>query len=442
MEFLMAPRLLTILAAAAAMLAAACSSSLQLSPENLQEGSPWPYYHGGASATGCAPAGEFAGRLDVIWETSMAGKPAGPLTLHGGSLAVPSTRNRVEMYETGTGRRSGKIKTKGPVQSGLVAEGGYGYCAVSIGNRLSCFDLRSGDEQWKRFVKETARGAIVAANRLVIGSATGRLTAYDPADGREVWTFEETQDRFMAPPAAGHGLVFQPGVSGFLYALDPNDGTERYRVKVDGPMVGGVAVAELVVGADMPGRVYGIDAQDGTVRWRTDIGAPVWTKPAVAEGRVFVGHSGGELVALNLVDGRVLWRFQAFEVIAASAAVIGRFVAVGTLGGNVYVLDAASGSVLSRRKLEGRIDQAPATDGDRLYLATDRGRVICLGTLPGVAAEQAEAQADDGTESPEAGASGAYRDNPGLTPPAGWTAAGGKAGRAGGGPPGSKAVKR
>ena len=50
--------------------------------------------------------------------------PAGPLTLHGGSLAVPSTRNRVEMYETGTGRRSGKIKTKGPVQSSIRPRSG------------------------------------------------------------------------------------------------------------------------------------------------------------------------------------------------------------------------------------------------------------------------------------------------------------------------------
>ena len=330
MEFLMKVRRFTILVLLpAALLAAGCSSSMKLSSDYFDEASPWPNYHGDTCATGCAPKGEFAGRLDIVWEEQMSGKPAGPLTIQCGVLAVPSTRNRIEMYDVTDGKRLGKIKTKGPVQSGMVQNEDYAYYAVGLGNRVSCFDLRMGNERWKRYIKDASRGSIIVADRLLVGSATGRLTAYDLADGSETWAFTGEDDRFTAPAAAGHGLVYQPGVSGYLYALSPEDGTERFRVKVGGPMVSGVAVTDLVVGADMLGHVFGLDPADGTVRWRTDIAGPIWTKPAVADGRVFVGHSGGELVALGLQDGRVLWRFQTFEVIVASATVLGRYPSPG-----------------------------------------------------------------------------------------------------------------
>lgn len=396
---MMIRRLAILVLLSAALIAAGCSSSIKLGSQYLDEASPWPYYHGDTCATGCAIVGDFSGRLNIVWESEMNGKPAGPLTIQCGMLAVPSTKSRIDMYDIGTGEKLGKIKTRGPVQSGMVKDDEYAYYAVGLGDKVTCFDLRMGTERWERYVKDASRGSIIVEDRLLVGSATGRLTAYDLQDGSSAWVFTGEDDRFTAPAAAGHGLVFQPGAGGHLYALNPEDGAEVYRVKVGGPMVSAVAVTDLVIGADMLGHVYGIDPKDGEIRWSTDISGPIWTKPAVAEGRVFVGHSGGELVALSLLDGRVLWRFQAFEVITASAMVLGRYVVVGTLGGHLYVLDAADGSVLSRRKVEGRIDQSPVTDGDHIYIATDEGKVICLGDRNDAATAQADQRIDSEHES-------------------------------------------
>ena len=66
------------------------------------------------------------------------------------------------------------------------------------------------------------------------------------------------------PATSAGGLVFQPGSSGILYALSPEDGTEQFRVELQGPMVGAVAGAgDLVIGTDLHGHVYGIDAATG-----------------------------------------------------------------------------------------------------------------------------------------------------------------------------------
>lgn len=384
-----------------------CSGGFKLSSEYIATmPSMWPFHHGDAASAGVSPSRGYTGRLDVIWEKQAPGKASGPLTLHDGFLAVPSTKNRIILYDNETGRYLDKIKAKGPVQTGFMVSDSVGCFAVSPGgNRLSCIDLIRSEVLWQRRVKDASRGSIIVADRLLIGSSTGRLSAINLSDGTEAWAFCGEQERFTAPAAFGHGLVFQPGASGVLYAIAPEDGKERFRVKVEGPMVGGVAVADVVIGTDMPGHVYGISPTDGTLLWTTDIGGQIWTTPAVAGGLVFVGHAGGELVALRERDGQIVWRFRTVEVVTASASVVGQFVVVGTLGGNLYVLKAADGSIVSRRKVDGGIEVAPVSDGDRVYVATNRGSVICLGDRhEAAAAPEADQRVNSQYQSERAGA--------------------------------------
>ena len=368
-----------LLIAAAAFLGVGCSSGYKFSAAQFERPSAWPYYHGSVEATGAVPAGTFSGKLDVIWEKGEPGKSSGPLTLHHGVLAWPSAKRRIKFFDAETGEYAGKLKGKAASPSGLVLADSVGCFAVEPSrNYLACFDLSRGKELWKRPLSDASRGSILVGNRLLIGSASGQLTAFDLDDGSKVWSFS-AEDRFEAPPAFGHGIVFQPGGGGVLYAVSPDDGAELYRVELDGPLVSAVAVSDLVIAADMLGHVYGIVPADGSIAWRVKVGGPVWTSPAVSDGRAFIGHSGGELVALDVSDGHILWRFQAVEVVRASAIVVGSWVVAGTMGGQVFCLRAADGQVVDKRRLEGGITEAPVSDGDRVYVATESGRIVCLG---------------------------------------------------------------
>ncbi len=370
--------LILIPAVALALVIAGCGAQFRYEREELANPSPWPVPRGTVEATGAYPGGTFAGHLDVLWEKRDPGKPSGPLTLQHGFLVYPSVKRRFRFRDSETGDYIGKIKSRAPSQTGLTGRDSIGCFAVQPPrNQLTCMDLLHGDHLWQTPVKDASGGSIIVENRLLIGAA-GRLTAYNLSDGEIAWTFE-VEDRFTAPPSYGRGTVFQPGESGTLYALESDSGQERFRVELDGPSVAAAAVGDLVYAADMRGHVFGLDPADGRVVWKTDVGGPVWTAPAVADGRVFVGHSGGEVVALDAVDGHVLWRFETIEVVRASVTVVGSYVIAGTLGGNLYSLNAADGTVVDRRELKGGIAEAPVTDGARVYVATEDGYIICFG---------------------------------------------------------------
>ena len=59
--------------------------------------------------------------------------------------------------------------------------------------------------------------------------------------------------------------------------------------------------------------------------------------------------------------------------------VIGQFVAVGTMTGKVYVLSLNDGRPTGMAELKGGIEYPPVTDGHCLFVATNDGRIACLG---------------------------------------------------------------
>lgn len=361
------------------LLSAGCKSKYRLNREDLIIEPAWPYYRGDLSSLGAKPQGAFSGKLDILWENRSNDKPAGPLTIYHDRLVYPGARNRIKFFDSNNGDYVGYVKPKGTPQTGLVIKDSLAYFAVGPKrNKLICVNLFNGNKLWERQVKDASGGSIIVGDRLVVGSGEGLLKALNPSSGKLEWQFK-AKGKFNLPAAFGSDKLFQPGDNGTLYALSIEDGAELFQVKLEGPLVSPVAVADLVYAADMTGNVYGIDPDQGRIIWNSQIGGPIWTSVAVANGRLYVGHSGGEMVALDATDGDILWRFETAEVVRSSAVVAGDYVAFGTMGGKLFLLNAADGSMADMRQLNGAIVSAPVTDGDRLYVATEKGVIICFG---------------------------------------------------------------
>jgi len=360
-------------------LALSCSHPYRLTEQQLSRPSPWPFHRGDLSSLGSVHEGTFNGKLDILWERKRGEKPAGPLSVYHGSLVYPGTKNKIRFYDGLTGKEQGYIKSHGAAQTGVAVHDSLAFFATSPRKSwLRCVNLRSGKQLWKQYIKDAAAGSIIVDNKLLISSTDGRLTAYRPEDGSLIWTFE-AEGGFVAPPSFANGRVFQPCDNGTLYVISPTDGSELYRVEVDGPMVSAVAVSTMIYATDMFGHVYGIEPEDGRIVWDNRLNGPIWTTPAVSDGRIFVGHSGGELVVLDAADGQILWQFDAGEVVRASAIVVGGYVLVGTMGGKLFSLDAADGRLIEQRQLNGAVAWSPVADGDRVYVATESGMIICFG---------------------------------------------------------------
>lgn len=175
-------------------------------------------------------------------------------------------------------------------------------------------DLVYIGETRKRAPSSTADDELVRRNRVL---------ALDATTGEKVWQFEpkRTASGFYSPTVAD-GIVyvigrnFGAGSVGLLYALDGTTGNRLWKRETGTSGITGyeappVAVENGVVylAAD---ELFALDAQTGETYWSSDSNgtyrAGGENAPAVAHGRVYVGHgTHPTFKAHHIADGSSAW---------------------------------------------------------------------------------------------------------------------------------------
>lgn len=188
----------------------------------------------------------------------------------------------------------------------------------------------------------------VARDALVVVAARG-VTALDAATGEPLWEMDRTEGS-AGPPAVAGDLVFHASGSGSstsVVARSLEDGREAWRAFVDDGVPGGLVVADgLVYAATTAGEVVALEVDTGVERWRSEVGGRLEATPAVADDLVLVAGEERQtgVVTVFALDaatgGRPEWRF------------------------------ATPGPALPA--------SAPASDGNRVFVATSEGVLRAL----------------------------------------------------------------
>lgn len=209
------------------------------------------------------------------------------------------------------------------------------------------------DGQWG----SPAHGRGGESGQVIFPGGDGWLYAFEPATGRALWRFDgnsalegddftdaASRHAFVATPVLAEGVVYiavgrDPEVSlrpGVLWAIDAGGRGDvtgsgarwRFEDPDFGRAIATVAVAGGVVhAADLNGFLFALDAETGEKLWVYDALAPFWSSPLIADGKVYVADTEGDVVVLR--SGRAL------EVLAENV-----------MPRAVYASPVAEGSVL------------------------------------------------------------------------------------------------
>ncbi len=94
--------------------------------------------------------------------------------------------------------------------------------------------------------------------------------------------------------------------------------------------------------------------------WQQNTGGPVFSSPVLSNGTVYIGSTGGNLLALDAQTGIVRWQHAIGQFLNDSTpVVVGRVVYVGANRTWVYALDATDGHQLWAVNLHEIIKAAP-----------------------------------------------------------------------------------
>lgn len=147
-------------------------------------------------------------------------------------------------------------------------------------------------------------------------------------------------------------------------------------------------------GVDYYGHVVAFDPRSGNsiskgnTIWKKDLGLPLSTGPVLIEGRLYLGSSQGNLIALDPKDGRELWRTEVSSEILAQPAGEEGIIVVRSVDGRVTGLNAATGTrrwVFDRSVplLSLRGTSAPVVSEGIVLVGADNGKLSAMTLLDG-----------------------------------------------------------
>jgi outer membrane protein assembly factor BamB len=162
-------------------------------------------------------------------------------------------------------------------------------------SRLMALSAQTGKTVWstKRSVKVSWASPIIAytgKRTEIILAAEPFVSAYNPANGEELWKLECVSGEVGPSPAYANGMVFSVNDYSKLAAIklgdEPKVAWESTDFLSDVPSP--VATDKYLFLSTSYGTVVCYDTQTGTKYWDKDLGNSVYSSPIIAESKLYV----------------------------------------------------------------------------------------------------------------------------------------------------------
>jgi len=255
----------------------------------------------------------------VAWERRASDALAG--TIVDGHLLYPTAAEALTAYDTETGTKEWEVKDEplGNPTTSIAAFDGV------------CFTRSS---------EEADGGQPLVARSTADGSALWRYGGPSAADG-DFNPTAVTDNSRVVDDGTGTPPVVGTGSDGVVFSLHA-DGTERWTFTASDSLQDGPVVGDLVYVCDASGTVYALEPSDGTLRWRASFDDPVSVRP-LPNGVLAISHGEDDQTLASLrADGSERWRHTSSKDLTAPA-IRGDRVYVGAADGTVLAF-AADGS--------------------------------------------------------------------------------------------------
>ncbi|MBE7493737.1 MAG: PQQ-binding-like beta-propeller repeat protein [Verrucomicrobiaceae bacterium] len=265
-----------------------------------------------------------------------------------------------------------------------------------------CLDIKTLKPLWKndelRIMHENGPGstAVLWQNRLIAhfdGSDQQFIAAFDTETGKVAWKTArsgEMDPRAQQKKAYGTPIVITSGgipvlvssAANNIYGYDPASGKELWKVHYGelGFSMSTVPVADAEriyfstsFGKSKVMALKHHGAGTPAVVWENNKNAPKMCSPVLRDDLLFYVDDGGILSCVDARTGEALYRERLGGKFSSSPVLVGDKLIVGSREGVVSIVAAGREfRILSQNTLDGSIMASPASDGEALFIRTDK----------------------------------------------------------------------
>lgn len=275
---------------------------------------------------------------------------------------------------------------------GIAADGGKIFAATGFGSVLA-LDAGSGQVLWSKMFAIPIREAPTASEgRVFVVNSESELLCLNGADGSSLWTQKGLPENAAlltsASPAVAGNLVFAPYPSGEITAVDVKTGQAKWTNSLAKGAINTSATAIGEAARPVVDReaVYAMSRGGQLIATSRDKGVRLWTReiqgtqtPWVAGDTVFVVDVTGKLIALTRKDGKVRWVTALPGDGRWNGPVLaGNRLWLASSNGQLVAVDAVSGSISTQSDLGTPVMITPVIAEGRLYVLTDKAKLIAM----------------------------------------------------------------
>jgi len=286
----------------------------------------------------------------------------GGVAVSGDTLIVASGFGFVAALSAVDGSQKWRRDLSAPVNGAPTIKDGQIY-VVTQNNEIFGMSLATGEVEWSdQAIAESARvlasPSVAAVEDLVVAPySSGEVIAYLNANGRRLWNEGLSRAGRFTPISAINDIASRPILSqGVVYA------------------------------ASQSGLLVAIDGRTGRRIWAQNIGSV--HAPAVIGQYIFIAGVEGQLACLDINTGAVIWasqldKFSSRNKKKGRITYAGPIIANGRIlltssTGNLIAFSPQTGEETARVKLGDKVFLEPIVVGNRLIILTDEGRLIAI----------------------------------------------------------------
>jgi len=304
----------------------------------------------------------------------------GGVAFANGKVYATSGFRVVAQLDAATGALGWRTRTEQPIHGAPNVAGGRLY-AVALDNTLLTFDAATGAPGWTyQALSESARilaasSPAVSGDTVVASFGSGELVALKSSNGNDLWNealsrasrtsaLSEIRD-IPGRPVIYQGDVFAVSHSGVFAATDLRSGEARWSLPVVG-ITSPWPAGDVVYVVSKDGLVICAARESGQIYWTRDLNAGVKLKRAKSGGRFSWMRMPG------LPGKKVLKPIWSTPLMANN-----RLILVGTTG-ELVALNAKTGEIQRRVNIGAPALLGPIAAGDTIYVLTDTAQLIAL----------------------------------------------------------------
>ena len=293
-----------------------------------------------------------------LWDTELERPLSGGVGVYGDALLLGSSDGFVLKLDATSGEVQWSTRLNGEVMS-VPGSDGRMVLAHTLDGKLQGLDFATGEVAWtydSNVPVLTLRGScspLLNGNVAYVGFATGRVLAFDIANGGIIW-----EARVAIPQGRSE--------------------IERV-VDIDGTMT--LLGNELFV-ASYQGRIMAIDVTDGRKLWQNNVSS--FSGVSQGFGNVYVADEDGTVTAYQRSGQGERWQQTALAYRGLSRPTpVSSYLAVGDKEGYVHFMSQVDGEIVGRIEADDEGIRADMVSEDNiLYVYGNSGDLIAYEIKP------------------------------------------------------------